>query len=77
MFAKLQVKFIMVVSSVGRSALPDMYAWHPRANAYISGKARLTILQLKSSTFGRLISLPVRALSLDTEISVYCCFSQL
>ena len=36
------------------SALPDICARRPRASAYISGKARVPVLQLICNTFGTL-----------------------
>ena len=40
--------------NTGKSALPDIYARCPRASAYISGKARVPVLQVIYSTSGTL-----------------------
>ena len=53
---------------MGTSALPDMYAQSPRA--YISGKARVPMLQLICHTSGTLKICP----KLDVDISV-CLYS--
>ena len=40
--------------NTGTSALPNMYALHPRASVDISGNAQVPVLQLICYTFGTL-----------------------
>ena len=36
--------YVCISYNTGKSALPDIYARHPRASTYISGKARVPVL---------------------------------
>ena len=46
----------IISCNIDTSALPDMYAQVPRASAYISGNARVPLLQLLCNTFSTLKS---------------------